>query len=182
MSANDFTVKFGRTARTLEYDDHQGQLVFSVDLGSGGDKSLCLEHWSPQNQRVPRYRLAFERAKQYLESCGYHVETYGDFAPPLSMQASDISRLIQAELAHQTQGADFGFDLDRCLVSPTRAEFRCFPENATWDLWLVMEEPRHGLRVVFDEHSKQFGVAQRDIFEGFYGTFIQTLDAVSKVA
>jgi hypothetical protein len=45
-----------------------------------------------------------------------------------------------------------------------------------------MEEPRHGLRVVFDEHSKQFGVAQRDIFEGFYGTFIQTLDAVSKVA
>ena len=182
MSANVFTVKFGSTARTLEYDDHQGHLVFSFDVGSGGDKSLCLEHLSPQNQRVPRYRLAFERAKQYLESCGYHVETYGDFAPPFSMKSSDVSMLIQAELARQTPPVAFGFDLDSCLVSPTRAEFRCFPENTTWDLWLVLEEPRHGLRVVFDEHSKQFGVAQRDIFDGFYGTFTQTLDAISKVA
>ena len=98
------------------------------------------------------------------------------------MQASDVNRLIQAELAHQTRHSDFGFDLNSCLVFPTRTEFRCFPENTTWDLWLVLEEPRYGLRVVFEEQSKQFGVAQRDIFEGFYGTFIQTLDAISKVA
>jgi hypothetical protein len=182
MSANDFTVKFGSAARTLEYGDQQGHLVFTFDLGSGGEKSLCLEHWSPQTQRVPRYRVAFERAKQYLESCGYQVEVYGDFAAPLSMQASDVSRLIQAELARQPKPTDFGFDFESCLIPPTRSEFRCFPETTIWDLWLVLEEPRHGLRVVFDEHSKQFGVAQRDIFEGFYGTFTQTLDAISKVA
>jgi hypothetical protein len=141
---------------------------------------MVLEHLSARKQQVPRYREAFERSKQYLESCGYQVEVFGDFASPVSMQASDVSRLIQSELASQSKIADFGFDLADCLVKPRRSVFRCFPENTAWELWVVLQEPRHGLQVVFDEFTKQFGVAQRDIFDGFYGTFIQTLDAISK--
>jgi hypothetical protein len=181
MNPNDFTVKFGRAARTLEYEDHHLQLIFTFDLGSGGGKSLCLEHWSPHNQRVPQYGLAFNRVKQYLESCGYQVEVSGGFASPLSMQASDVSRVIQAELACGPKAAELGFDVDKCLTPPTRCEFRCASSNTTWDLWLVLEEPGRRLKVVFDERSNQFGIAQGNIFEGFYGTFLETLDAISKV-
>jgi len=73
----DFTVKFGKYARTLEYDDHQVHILFTFDLGSKGNKSLCLEYHAPQTPRGPRYDVAFDRTKQYLESCGYEVEIYG---------------------------------------------------------------------------------------------------------
>ena len=74
----DFTVKFGKYARTLEYDDPQERILFTFDVGSKGNKSLCLEHHAPQMPRSPRYDIAFDRAKQYLESCGYEVEIYGE--------------------------------------------------------------------------------------------------------
>jgi hypothetical protein len=182
MSPNEFTTKFGKVARTLEYEDPQGHLVFTFDLGSGGDKSLCLEHFTPQSQRVPRYRVAFERAKEYLESCGYQVEIFGAFAPAPSMSASDVTKLIQAELSHHKLPETYGSSLAGCLSEPRRSEFRLHPENTIWDMWLVFEEPVHGFRIVFDEHSKQFGVAKHDVFLGFYGTFLQTLDALSKTS
>ncbi len=182
MPSNEYTLKFGRVARTLEYDDPQGHIVFTFDLGQGGDKSLCLEHYLPQNQRVPRYRIAFARAKEYLESCGYSVEVYGALASTLPTNASDITKFIQTDLASHALPENLGLDVEDCLVAPTRSEFRLHTENTTWDMWLVFEEPIHGLRIVFDEHSKQFGVAERDNFLGFYGTFIQTLDALSKGA
>jgi hypothetical protein len=31
---NDFSVKFGEIARTLEYSDSEGRMVFTFDLGS----------------------------------------------------------------------------------------------------------------------------------------------------
>ena len=177
-----FNVTFGAAARTLQYKDEQGELVFTFDLGSAGNKSVSLEHYSPQTQRVPRYQVAFERTKQFLESCGYQVEVAGDFAAPPSTTASDITALIQSELATHELPGTFPSDIRSCLLTPTRSEFRLHPENTVWDMWLVFEEPVHRLRIVFDEHSKQFGVAERDVFHGFYGTFIQTLDAISNVA
>jgi hypothetical protein len=82
----DFTVKFGNIARTIECDDAEGQILFTFDAGSKfdfknpnrpGKNSLCLEHHPSDWPRGPRYDLAFRRAKEYLESCGYDVEIYG---------------------------------------------------------------------------------------------------------
>ena len=77
-TSKEFTVKFGEIARTLDYDDPHGHILFTFDIGSKGNKSLCLEHHAPQTPRSPHYGIAFERTKQYLESCGYEVEIYGE--------------------------------------------------------------------------------------------------------
>jgi len=74
---NRFTVKFGKIARTLECEDGEGCILFTLDLGSKGNKSLCLEHHPSSWPRGPRYALAFQAAKHYLESCGYELEVYG---------------------------------------------------------------------------------------------------------
>ena len=71
---DEYSVKFGRIARTLEYDDAHGQIVFTFDIGSKGKKSLVLEHYPPAMARSPRYDMAFDRSKQFLESCGYVVQ------------------------------------------------------------------------------------------------------------
>ena len=85
--SKEFTVKFGKVARTLDYDDPEEHILFTFDLGSKfdfknptgpGKNSLCLEHHAPSTSRSPQYALAFERTKQYLESCGYEVEIYGE--------------------------------------------------------------------------------------------------------
>ncbi len=75
---NEFTVRFGKYARTLDYDDPHGHILFTFDIGSKGNKSLCLEHHAPQTSRSQQYGIAFERTKKYLESCGYEVEVYGE--------------------------------------------------------------------------------------------------------
>ncbi|MBI3415616.1 MAG: hypothetical protein HY043_09910 [Verrucomicrobia bacterium] len=77
-TSDHFTVKLGKLARTIDYDDPHGHILFTFDAGSKGNTSLCLEHHAPQTSRTPRYAIAFERAKQYLESCGYEVEIYGE--------------------------------------------------------------------------------------------------------
>jgi hypothetical protein len=180
MAKDDFTVKFGNLARTVEYDDTDGHIVFTFDLGSAGAKSVCLEHFSPRRQRVPRYHVAFNRVKDFLESSGYQIEIYGDFASLPSMEASDITNRIQTEIASNKLPKNSRIPIGECLISPTRSEFKLYPENTIWDMWLVLEEPIHGLRIVFDEYTKKFGVAKQDVFLGFEGTFLQTLDAVSK--
>ena len=82
----EFTVKWGKYARTLEYEDAEGSFIFTFDLGSQydskdssrpGGRSLCLEHHGSRTKRDSRYSRAFERAKQFLESFGYDVEIYG---------------------------------------------------------------------------------------------------------
>ena len=78
MPSTDFTVQFSkRVARVLECEDETGVIEFTLDSGEHGDKSLCLEHHPASWPRGPRYDLAFQRAKEFLESCGYQVEVYG---------------------------------------------------------------------------------------------------------
>jgi hypothetical protein len=75
----DFTVKFStEVARVLECDDATGQIRFTLDDGSKSDQSICLEHHPSDWPRGPRYDLAFQRAKEYLASCGYKVKVYGE--------------------------------------------------------------------------------------------------------
>lgn len=80
MSApSDYKVSFGRTARTLLYEDSEGTILFTFDLSGKGPKSLSLEgrvEKGAQPDKQARRNLAFERATQYLMSCGYEVEDY----------------------------------------------------------------------------------------------------------
>jgi hypothetical protein len=99
------------------------------------------------------------------------------------MESSDITKLIQSELSSRSQPLKSGVNLDRCLVAPRRVTFAGHGEGDTWDLWLVLEEQpetKTGYKIVFDEETKQFGLATgaRNVFIGFYGTFIQTLEGM----
>ena len=71
----DFTVRFStEVARVLQCDDATGRIEFTLDVGSKGGRSICLEHHPLNWPRGLRYDRAFQRAKQFLESCGYEVE------------------------------------------------------------------------------------------------------------
>jgi hypothetical protein len=74
----DFKVKLGKVARTLECEDSEGCILFTFDVGEVGDKSICLEHHSLDRPRGPRYDAAFREAKRHLEARGYTVEIFGD--------------------------------------------------------------------------------------------------------
>ena len=72
--SDEYSVQFGRTARTLEYVDIHGQVIFTFDVGSMGGKSLVLELYPPSMARSPRFDVAFDRTKQFLEASGYEVQ------------------------------------------------------------------------------------------------------------
>jgi len=74
-SEETFTVKWGKYARTIEYDDPQEHLLFTFDIA--GPKSVVLEHHAPTTPRGSRYTIAFQRTKEFLEETGAHVEIYG---------------------------------------------------------------------------------------------------------
>jgi hypothetical protein len=61
-----------------------------------------------------------------------------------------------------------------------RAEFKSGAGEWPWILWTVLVLPESSIRVVFDECSSQFGLVQNGSFEGFNGTFVQTLNDLSK--
>jgi hypothetical protein len=99
------------------------------------------------------------------------------------MESSEITNLIQAELSSRSRPLRPHPDLDRCLVAPTRASFAGKGEGNISDFWLVLEEQpetQDGYKIVFDEQTRQFGLAtgKRKVFIGFYGTFITTLEAM----
>ena len=73
-TSTGFTVRFSsEVARVLECDDATGRIEFTLDAGSKGDRSICLEHHPCDWPRGTRYDLAFQQARQYLELCGYEV-------------------------------------------------------------------------------------------------------------
>ncbi|HEX3988382.1 MAG TPA: hypothetical protein VHZ30_03055 [Verrucomicrobiae bacterium] len=157
--------------------------VFTIDAGSE-DKSLCLEHHAVRKQVVPNYATAFERTKAYLESCGYRVESFGVLAEPSNFAAADVTAAIERELLARPVSPKPGFDIRQCLTQPIRLRFVSQPGNDSWDLWLVLEElpaTKDGYKIVFDEYSKQFGVARGTTFLGFEGTFVQTLEAIFRL-
>jgi len=74
-----FKVQFGKIARTLDYTDAAGSLMFTFDIsGKESGAPLVLEHWATATPRDSRYALAFQRTKEFLESRGYVVEVWGE--------------------------------------------------------------------------------------------------------
>jgi len=104
------------------------------------------------------------------------------------MNASEISELIEREIDGKWSLSNaHGVDLKRCLVAPVKHTYRdSFKEGETLELWLVLEEvpeDKSGYKIVFDEQERMFGLAmsvvdQPDIFLGFHGTFLETLEGM----
>jgi len=54
----DFTVKLGKYARTVEYDDPEAHILFTFEYRRA--HGITLEHHAPSMPRHPRYPIAFE--------------------------------------------------------------------------------------------------------------------------
>jgi hypothetical protein len=98
------------------------------------------------------------------------------------MTAEEVFSLIEAEFA-SVNTLPRPFEL---LKPPQRGEFISDTDGAVWDLWLILNSPLgmgRGYKIVFDEQSRQFGIATApSVFVGFWGSFAQTLDALLGIA
>ena len=104
------------------------------------------------------------------------------------MKASEVSEIIEREInGNWSLSNAHGVDLKRCLVPPIKLTYDdSFKEDETIELWLVLEEipeDKSGYKIVYDERSGMFGLATRgahaqDVFIGFYGTFLETLEGM----
>lgn len=81
----DYKVTFGRTARTVVYEDQQGSIVFTFDMEPeevGEEKKWIVwlersgEKLNTDEQK--RKDLAFERVKQYFVTCSYKIKIWPD--------------------------------------------------------------------------------------------------------
>jgi hypothetical protein len=108
--AEGFLVQFYReAAHVIAYEDSEGQLLFAFDLGSEGDRSLALE-WSGGIERwrdASRAKTAFERAKRFLEACGYQVELW---PPELEGRVSDEARSVTEQLREAVEKAGYSLE------------------------------------------------------------------------
>ena len=105
---------------------------------------------------------------------------------PTRMKPSDITNLIQSGLAGCSRPVKSGLSLARFLVTPQRMTFAGHGEGGTWELWLVLEEQpetANGYKMVFEEATRRFGLATGpcNVFIGFYGTFIEALEAMQQM-
>ena len=176
--SESYKITFGNTARTLVYEDSECRFVFTFEQGQGGVSHL--EHHIPQQQYAPRYRVAFERTKEFLRSHGRQVTVHGDYWLSPNLLPSDVAERIHLELSQIADLPQFGFDVEDFLITPVRAEFTNGADQWPWILWTVFKLPESSIRIVFDECSSQFGLAQDGNFEGFNGTFVQTLNEFAK--
>ena len=106
----------------------------------------------------------------------------------IAMQAEDVRAQIDREIAGDWDRHNpHGVDLLRCLVGPTKQRYEdSLHDGQHLDLWLVLEEDpasRGGYKIVYDEEKGMYGLAIRsdkdeDVFIGYYGTFLETLDGM----
>jgi len=102
------------------------------------------------------------------------------------MTPSEVRRIVESEIGDEWSRTNaHGCNLARCIVEPTLKEYEnCF-DSGLIKLWVVLEEdPENldGYQIVFDEHSRMFGLAclgnQGPIYLGPYGDFLTTYDAM----
>lgn len=108
------------------------------------------------------------------------------------MTSDNVRQLVQQDIGGDWQRSNaHGCDLRRCLVTPVLFEYDDIgirqpdaPAGVV-RLWLVLEESpesRDGYKIVFSEQTGMYGLAvpgtERDVFIGFYGTFLETYEAM----
>jgi hypothetical protein len=104
------------------------------------------------------------------------------------MTPQEVSQIITDEIGNDWNRTNLhGCDLRTCLVTPERRLYSdSWHDNKSLEMWLVLEEhpdTHTGYRIVFDENTRQFGLAiegkdGRDVWLGHYGTFIQTFEGM----
>jgi hypothetical protein len=104
------------------------------------------------------------------------------------MEAGEVSKIVESEInGNWSLSNAHGVDLKRCLVKPQKQVYEdSFNPNETIELWLVLEEipeDKSGYKIVFDEKTGMFGLASEgfhelDVFIGFYGSFLNTLEGM----
>lgn len=104
------------------------------------------------------------------------------------MLPQEISKIIVDEIGNDWNHSNWhGCDLRKCLVSPQKRLFSDARDTSrTREMWLVLEEhpeTHTGYRIFFDEETRQFGLAVegkdgRDVWLGFYGSFMQTFEGM----
>jgi hypothetical protein len=102
------------------------------------------------------------------------------------MTLETVQKLIQDEVAgNWSQINDHGCDLRKCMVQPELREYDDRGSGHLIKMWLVFEEypeDRSGYKIVYGEKVGMFGLAgpgtQRDVFIGYYGTFLETYHAM----
>jgi len=95
------------------------------------------------------------------------------------MKPKEISKIIEKEINCDWSISNaHNCDLKKCLVRPQKRLFIAFG-NEIRELWLVLEEypeAKDGYKVVFDDKTMQFGLAQhnepKDWFLGVQGNFL----------
>ena len=105
----------------------------------------------------------------------------------MGLSPSEVTEIIEREMAGNWSLSNaHGVDLKKCLVPPAKRVYNdSFDEGKTLELWLVLEEDPvagSGYKIVFDEETRKFGLAvsavDRDLFLGFYGSFLETLEGM----
>lgn len=104
------------------------------------------------------------------------------------MKTSEVSEIIEHEInGNWSLSNAHGVDLKRCLVVPTKRVYEdSFNQGKTIELWLVLEEvpeDQSGYKIVFDVDTSMFGLAVKgfgneDVFLGFHGSFLETLEGM----
>ena len=86
--AADYTVAFGKAARTILYEDTLGTILFVFDVSVAKDEAtgkwrfyldnrptIDRRSFEPKTEAErQRVAVALERTQQYVTSCGYLVE------------------------------------------------------------------------------------------------------------
>jgi hypothetical protein len=103
------------------------------------------------------------------------------------MNAEEVAALVRAEIADRWEQSNaHGVDLCACIVTPEKKAYIDVGNGKAYELWLVLEEDpkeRKGYKIVFDDAEHRFGLATTqkngpDVFLGFYGTFMETLESM----
>lgn len=89
-----FQVKFGKTARTIEYRDEFGPVAFTLEWEKA-EKLLVLEHHAARRGRLSNYDAAYVRTRTFLENAGYEVRESGQAKIPPLMTEADVAGWVR---------------------------------------------------------------------------------------
>lgn len=127
--------------------------------------------------RDPRTTMTRSRGQRASCKRGYKVGEDGVASLPLPLTAGEIAALVRAE--HVSPFPE-SVQLNQ---PPAYANFDDDMGGMPWRLWVVAEmkmAPHAGHKIVFDEHSRRYGVASPiNVFLGFWGSFQRTIAALT---
>lgn len=101
------------------------------------------------------------------------------------MTRREISQIIEKEINGDWTITNWhNVDLKKCLIRPRRKEFSVYGGKVE-KFWLVLEECPETLecfKIVFDEKTKRFGLAQfgesHDYILGWHNSFLEAFKAM----